>query len=109
MSNQSNISSSTPISEIDTEEVLFEKTRLEEFNKSSDFNPYPHKFQTTITFEDYIKKYNDVEKGSRHHELKESVAGRVLEVRNSGKKLFEIKDQNNSSYTSEKNLFHKLL
>lgn len=77
----------TTSQQVESEELLFEKTRLEEFAKESDFNPYPHKFQTTITFEEYIKKYNEVEKGSRHNDIKESIAGRVLEKRLSGKKL----------------------
>ena len=70
-----------------TDETQYEKTRLESLSKLS-INPYPHKFQITITFEEYIKKYNYVENGSRHKDIIECIAGRVLEKRNSGKKLF---------------------
>ena len=72
----------------ENEEMLYEKNRLDEFNKLTTFNPYPHKFKTTITFENYIDKYDNVETSSRHKDLIECVAGRVLEKRNSGKKLF---------------------
>lgn len=72
----------------ESEELLYEKNRLEEFGKLTNFNPYPYDFQTTISFEDYIKKYSHVENGSRHKDLVECVAGRVIEKRNNGKKLF---------------------
>lgn len=73
---------------IDSEELIYEQNRLGEFSKHPNIDPYPHKFQTTITFEDYILKYNSVETSSRHQGLKECVAGRILEKRNSGKKLY---------------------
>lgn len=72
----------------ENEELQFEANRLAEFKSMTHFNPYPHKFPVTITFEEYIKKYNHVETGSRHKELVEFVAGRITEKRNSGKKLF---------------------
>lgn len=78
----SNSTTETNLLAID--ETQYEKTRLD----SLPINAYPHKFQTTITFEEYIKKYNYVENGSRHKDLIECIAGRVLEKRNSGKKLF---------------------
>lgn len=70
------------------EELQYEETRLELFRTMTNFNPYPHKFAITITFSEYINKYNSVETGSRHKELVECIAGRVLEKRNAGKKLF---------------------
>jgi len=72
----------------ESEELIYEKNRLEEFSKLTNFNPYPYDFQTTISFENYIKKYNHIENGSRHRDLIECVAGRVLDKRNNGKKLF---------------------
>ena len=73
---------------VESEELAYEKNRLNEFNKLAHFNPYPHKFGITITFEEYIAKYSNVETSSRHIEFNECVAGRILEKRNSGKKLF---------------------
>ena len=72
----------------ESEELIYEKNRLEEFSKLTNFNPYPYDFQTTISFENYIKKYNHIENGSRHRDLVECIAGRVLDKRNNGKKLF---------------------
>jgi lysyl-tRNA synthetase class 2 len=71
-----------------TEELQFEQSRLETFSKLNNFDPYPHKFSTTITFEEYINKYKNIESGSRCKEYVECVAGRVLEKRGNGKKLF---------------------
>lgn len=80
---------SQPVPEFtESEEQQYEKTRLLEFVSMPNFNPYPHKFPITITFEDYINKYNSVETGSRHKDKIECIAGRVLEKRNAGKKLF---------------------
>jgi lysyl-tRNA synthetase class 2 len=77
-----------------SEELLYEKNRLEEF-KQLNVNAYPHKFTTTISLQDYIKKYHSVENGSRHRELVECVAGRVILKRNSGKKLYFYTIQSN--------------
>ncbi len=77
-----------PIDTTESDNQQFESRRLEVFQSKPDFNPYPHKFNVTMSFEEYINKYSHVETGSRHHELVECVAGRIQEKRNSGKKLF---------------------
>lgn len=69
-----------------SEELLFEQNRLNEFKKLN-IDPYPHKFNVTLTFKEYIRKYENIETGSRHKELIECVAGRVIEKRGNGKKL----------------------
>jgi len=106
-----------------TEELKYEKDRLDQFSKMDNFDPYPHTFPITITFQDYINKYGSVENASRHKDLVECVAGRVLEKRNSGKKLFfytvmsngltiqyladisEYEDQ--SQFLNDNNLIHR--
>ena len=50
-------------------------------------NPYPHKFHITKTFEEYINAYKDIDSGSRLVEVKESISGRVMEIREAGSKL----------------------
>lgn len=48
---------------------------------------YPHKFQVTISFSNYIDLYKDIDVGSRHKSLVYSLAGRIREKRESGKQL----------------------
>lgn len=50
-------------------------------------NPYPHKFHITKTFDEYIHSYKDIDSGARLLELKESISGRVMEIREAGSKL----------------------
>lgn len=64
--------------------MQYENTRIAENHT------YPHKFNTTCTFKEYIEKYNSVDDGSRHRDKVESIAGRILEIRTSGKKLVFI-------------------
>ncbi len=71
----------------ENEEQQYEQSRLNEFNGIQFFNAYPHKFVTTSTFNQYIKKYSHIENGSHHKEIIECVAGRVLQKRIASKKL----------------------
>jgi lysyl-tRNA synthetase class 2 len=70
-----------------TEEQQYETKRLYELTENVNIDPYPHKFQISISFGDYIKKYSDIEPGSRHRDIVESIAGRIIEKRGNGKKL----------------------
>ena len=54
--------------------------------KKSGNNPYPHKFQVSISLTEFINKYSDCEPGT-WHEDKVSVAGRIHAKRLSGPKL----------------------
>lgn len=76
--------------EILSEEESYKLEREKEIKQLEDagISAYPHKFQPTISFKEYIKKYSDVETGSRHHDKVECIAGRVQEMRSSGKRLF---------------------
>ena len=56
--------------------------------KAKDQNPYPHKFNVTISIKDYIAKYKDtLENGQHLDDVSVSVAGRVALQRSSGSKL----------------------
>jgi len=55
--------------------------------KNSGINPYPHKFQPTLTFAEYASKYDGIEAGARKTESVERIAGRVMTKRESSKKL----------------------
>lgn len=50
-------------------------------------NPYPHTFRPTLTFGEYVKKYNFIEHCVEYLNTIELVAGRVMLIRDSSKKL----------------------
>ncbi|CEI91770.1 Putative Lysine--tRNA ligase [Rhizopus microsporus] len=50
-------------------------------------NPYPHKFQVTLSLPEFIEKYNKLEVGERLDDQVVSVAGRIHNKRASGAKL----------------------
>lgn len=52
-----------------------------------DQHPYPHKFSVTISLEEFITKYNNLNSGEVHENETLSVAGRVHSIRESGAKL----------------------
>ena len=59
---------------------------LEQRKKDGD-NPYPHKFEVSISVKSYIDKYSNTEIGTRIENAVESVAGRVMSIRTLGKKM----------------------
>ncbi|XP_045767125.1 lysine--tRNA ligase isoform X1 [Maniola jurtina] len=56
-------------------------------NGSKDDHPYPHKFTVTISLEEFIEKYNNLNSGDVLENVTVSVAGRVHSIRESGAKL----------------------
>ncbi|XP_045520104.1 lysine--tRNA ligase isoform X1 [Pieris brassicae] len=50
-------------------------------------HPYPHKFTVTISLEDFIEKYNNLNNGDVVENVTLSVAGRIHSIRESGSKL----------------------
>lgn len=55
--------------------------------KASGVNPYPHTFRPTLTFGEYAEKYNYIEHSTEYLDTVESVAGRIMLIRASSKKL----------------------
>ena len=68
------------------------KAWLEKRMKSGE-NPFPHKFQVTISLPDFIKKYKDITKKGEFLPDIVQVAGRVHSIRRSGSSLifYDIK------------------
>ncbi|XP_004536422.1 lysine--tRNA ligase isoform X1 [Ceratitis capitata] len=58
-----------------------------ELKKSPETDPYPHKFNVSISLEDFIKKYETLKDGEMLQDVSLSVAGRVHAIRESGVKL----------------------
>eukprot|EP00118_Oscarella_pearsei_P029001 m.3454 g.3454 ORF g.3454 m.3454 type:complete len:582 (+) comp9396_c0_seq1:80-1825(+) len=55
--------------------------------KQNDENPYPHKFNVSISLTNYIEKYEGIDVGSQLKEESISLAGRIHAKRESGKHL----------------------
>ncbi|PWA98826.1 lysine--tRNA ligase [Artemisia annua] len=49
--------------------------------KAAGINPYPHKFQQTISFPEYRQKYENLKNGEHREGEQESLAGRVRNIR----------------------------
>ena len=64
--------------------------RLEYLNhiESKNDQSYPHFFPTTKSFKEYIEKYSDLEAGEHCEITIESIAGRAMEIRTTGKLTF---------------------
>ncbi|XP_031629459.1 lysine--tRNA ligase-like [Contarinia nasturtii] len=60
---------------------------VEELKKHPDTHPYPHKFNVTISLENFIEKYNESVSDGETLPITVSVAGRIHSIRNSGAKL----------------------
>lgn len=62
--------------------------------KSQGINPYPHTFRPTLTFQEYASKFEHIEHSTEYLDTVESIAGRVMLIRDSSKKLkfFTLQD-----------------
>lgn len=60
---------------------------IEELKKQPDTHPYPHKFNVTISLENFIEKYQNSIGDGVTLDVSESVAGRLHSIRGSGAKL----------------------
>lgn len=54
---------------------------------SKDDHPYPHKFNVSISLEEFIENHKDLQNGEVLENVTVSVAGRVHSIRESGAKL----------------------
>ncbi|SCU99814.1 LAMI_0G01024g1_1 [Lachancea mirantina] len=61
--------------------------QINELRKTLSPNPYPHKFNVSITLADFLKKYAHLKRGETLPNEKVSIAGRVHAKRESGSKL----------------------
>ena len=70
-------------------------------------NPFPHKFQVTISLPEFIKKYKDITKKGEFLEEVVQVAGRVHSIRKSGAALIFYDIRGNDAkiqiYVNKKN------
>jgi hypothetical protein len=61
----------------ETDPTLYFENRVKVINakKSKGLNPYPHKFNVTMSLPEYLEKYKDLEAGSRLEDVTVAVAG----------------------------------
>lgn len=60
---------------------------VEELKKRPETHPYPHKFNVTISLENFIETYSDAVGNGEKLDVTVNVAGRIHSIRNSGAKL----------------------
>lgn len=67
----------------------YKTMRIDTINKLKleNINPYPHKFNITQSYEDYIKFYSFLKDGERISESNQIVSGRVIDIREASSKL----------------------
>lgn len=61
--------------------------QINELRASHNPDPYPHKFQVTVSIPDFNAKYKDLAKGEHRENEKVSIAGRIFTKRESGSNL----------------------
>ncbi|EPQ56889.1 lysyl-tRNA synthetase [Gloeophyllum trabeum ATCC 11539] len=74
---------------VSTQYFELRSRQIQKLRETQDPNPYPHKFEVSISIEDYIKKYGPKGKIPAGTKLDDVVhlAGRVHNIRASGQKL----------------------
>ncbi|XP_026379544.1 lysine--tRNA ligase-like [Papaver somniferum] len=88
----SELSNPEPITAADEEDIdpdQFRASRLKmvESLKNSGVNPYPHKFQVTMTIATYIRMYETLGAGERREDVVVSLSGRIMQKRMQSAKL----------------------
>ncbi|KAL9277846.1 hypothetical protein ACSQ67_024936 [Phaseolus vulgaris] len=80
---------SAPADDEDMDPTQYLENRLKYLSalKTDGKNPYPHKFNVTLSIEEYINKYGGLSDGKHAEDEFESLAGRIMHKRTSGSKL----------------------
>lgn len=61
---------------------------INDLRASKNPDPYPHKFQTTMSIPNFIEKYEYLKRGELLQEIEVALAGRVMVKRDNNKLLF---------------------
>ncbi|MED6199924.1 hypothetical protein PIB30_080354 [Stylosanthes scabra] len=84
---QSNKPASADDEDMDPTQYFENRLKYLAAQKAEGINPYPHKFNVTMTTSQYIDKYGSLEKGQHLEDVSVSLSGRVMVKRPSGSKL----------------------
>lgn len=60
---------------------------INELRKTKNPDPYPHKFQTTMSIPDFVNKYSYLKRGEDISDASVALAGRIMVKRDSSHKL----------------------
>ena len=60
---------------------------INELRKTKNPDPYPHKFQTTMSIPDFVEKFSYLQRGEDIKDTEIALAGRVMVIRDSSNKL----------------------
>ncbi|KAI6209548.1 Lysine--tRNA ligase [Aphelenchoides besseyi] len=69
------------------EEYRKSRIKMIDDRRAAGDNPFPHKFNVSISLTNYLEKYKDLEKDQVLEDVTESIAGRIFSKRESGSKL----------------------
>ncbi|MED6191532.1 hypothetical protein PIB30_117234 [Stylosanthes scabra] len=84
---QSNKPASADDEDMDPTQYFENRLKYLAGQKAEGINPYPHKFNVTMSISQYIDKYGSLEKGEHLEDVSVSLSGRVMVKRPSGSKL----------------------
>lgn len=73
---------------------------INELRKSKNPDPYPHKFQTTMSIPDFVEKYQHLARGELLQGTEVALAGRVMVKRDANKlKFYNLHGEVSLSYS----------
>jgi lysyl-tRNA synthetase, class II len=61
---------------------------INDLRKSKNPDPYPHKFQTTMSIPDFVEKFSYLKRGEDLKDTQVALAGRIMVKRDSNKLKF---------------------
>lgn len=87
-SSQSQKSGAADDEDMDPTQYFQNRLKYLEAQKTDGTNPYPHKFQVTMSITEYIDQYGGLNNGEHLEDVAISLAGRIMSKRSSSSKLF---------------------
>uniref|UniRef100_A0A0C9S7S3 lysine--tRNA ligase n=1 Tax=Wollemia nobilis TaxID=56998 RepID=A0A0C9S7S3_9CONI len=73
--------------DMDPTQYLENRLKILAALKSTGVNPYPHKFNVSLSIPAFVQKYGNLGSGEQCKDIEVSLAGRILSKRSSGAKL----------------------
>ncbi|CDO66285.1 lysine--tRNA ligase [Plasmodium reichenowi] len=73
--------------EVDPRLYFENRSKFIQDQKDNGINPYPHKFERTISIPEFIEKYKDLGNGEHLEDTILNITGRIMRVSASGQKL----------------------
>ncbi|XP_071733610.1 lysine--tRNA ligase, cytoplasmic-like [Rutidosis leptorrhynchoides] len=74
--------------DMDPTQYFENRLRVVAAQKETGLNPYPHKFQVSMSVLEYVEKYGNLNSGEHLEDVEVSLAGRIMSIRSSSSKLY---------------------